>query len=132
MTTELERGGIFTKIHLKSYLKDLTNDITTSINTNAIQTKDKLSYYIDQEKYILKIVSPTKLILNRSTSEIDSSLYFQESKILPSTYTIKESNLSLSIDIRTNKIEINNNYIKISYTVIDSNNDYEYYIEMSE
>lgn len=132
MTTELRQGGIFTKIHLKGYLKDITNNETTPIDTTAIKNNQKLSYYIEKEKYTLKIVSPTKLILNRTTEEIDSTLFFETNKILPADYTIKEKSLSLGIDIRTNKIELEENYIKISYTVIDSNNDYEYYIEMSE
>lgn len=132
MTTELRRGGNFTKIQLKGYLKDITNNETTNIETTAIKNKDKISYYLDKEKYTLKTISPTKLILNRTTNEIDSTLYFEMNKILTSDYTIKENNLSLGIDIRTNNIELNNNYIKISYTVIDSDNDFEYYIEMSE
>ena len=132
MTTELWRGGIFTKINIKGYLKDITNNETTKINSKAIKDKQKLSYYIDKEKYTLKISSPTKIIINRSTKEIDSTLYFELNKVLLASYMIKENNLSLDISIRTNKIELNENYIKILYTVIDSNNDYEYYIEMSE
>ena len=40
--------------------------------------------------------------------------------------------LSINIDILTNKIELDENSIKILYTVIDSNVVYEYNIEMSE
>ena len=132
MTTELRKGGNITKIHLKGYLKDITNNEITKIDVPAIKNKDKISYYLDNEKYTLKIITPKKLILNRTTNEIDSTLYFEKNKILTSDYTIKENNLSLGIDIRTTNLEINNNYIKISYTVIDSDNNYEYYIEMSE
>lgn len=132
MTTELRRGGIFTKIHLKGYLKDLTNNETTNINTTALKNNKKITYYLEKEKYILKIISPTRLILNRDTIEIDSTLYFELNKVLPANYTIKENDLSINIDIRTNKIELNDNYIKIMYTVIDSDTNYEYYIEMSE
>jgi len=132
MTTELRRGEILMKIHLKGYLKDITNDETTKIDTTAIKNHKKITYYLDKEKYILKITSPTKLILNRTTEEIESTLYFDMNKVLTAEYTIKENNLSLGIDIRTNKIEITTSYIKIQYTVIDSNNNYEYYIEMSE
>lgn len=132
MTTELRRGGNFTKIHLKGYLKDITNNESTKIDTNAIKNNQKLSYCIDDERYILKIVSPTKLILNRNNPEIDSTIYFDLAKTTPAEYNIKQNNLSLEINIRTNKIELNNNKIKIAYTVIDSDNDYEYYIEMSE
>ena len=132
MTTELRKGGNITKIHLKGYLKDITNNEITKIDVPAIKNKDKISCYLDNEKYTLKIITPKKLILNRTTNEIDSTLYFEKNKILTSDYTIKENNLSLGIDIRTTNLEINNNYIKISYTVIDSDNNYEYYIEMSE
>lgn len=132
MTTELRRGGIFTRIHLKGYLKDITNNKTNNIDTTAIKTNKKILYYLDKEKYTLKIVSPTRLILNRNTYEIDSTLYFELNKEIPANYIIKENDLSLEINIRTNKIEINDKYIKILYTVIDSNNNYEYYIEMSE
>ncbi|MBQ8682086.1 MAG: hypothetical protein IJ509_04165 [Bacilli bacterium] len=102
------------------------------INTTAIKNNKKISYYLDKEKYTLFIADSQKLILNRTTNEIDSSLYFELNKTIPAIYTIKENNLSLNIDIRTNKIEIDNNYIKIAYTVIDSDINYEYYIEMSE
>ena len=132
MTTELKGGGILTKLNIKGYLKDITNNEITKIYTKAIKVKNKISYYLDQEKYTLKIISPTKLILKRSTKEIDSIIYFEENKILPSDYSLKDNNLSLNIDIRTDKINLNNEFIKISYTVIDSNNNYEYYIEMSE
>lgn len=132
MTTELKGGGILTKLNIKGYLKDITNNEITEINTKAIKVKNKISYYLGQEKYTLKIISPTKLILKRSTKEIDSIIYFEENKILPSDYSLKDNNLSLNIDIRTDKINLNNEFIKISYTVIDSNNNYEYYIEMSE
>ena len=111
MTTELRRGGNITKIHLKGYLKDITNNETTNIDTLAIKNKDKISYYLDNEKYIIKIISPTKLILNRTTNEIDSTLYFELNKILTTDYTIKDNNLSLGIDIRTTNLEINNNYV---------------------
>jgi len=132
MTTELRRGGIFTKIHLKGYLKDITNKETTNIDTSAIKNNQKLTYYLDNEKYNLKIITPTKLILNRTTKEIDSTYYFEINKILTVDYTNKENNLSWCIDIITNQTQISDSYIKIKYTVIDSDNNYEYYIEMSE
>lgn len=132
MTTELRRGEKYMKIHLKGYLKDITNDETTAIYTTAIKNHQKITYYIDKEKYTLKIITPSKLILNRVTEEIESTLYFEMNKVLTADYYLKENNLSLGIDIRTKKIEMTDNYIKVQYTVIDSNNDYEYYIEMSE
>lgn len=132
MTTELRKRGDFTKILLNGYLKDVTNNEEILINTPAIKNNKKLTYYLNNEKYTLQIVSPKKLILNRTNKEIDSTLYFELNKIVPAIYNIKENNLSLEIDIRTNNIILNDKHIKILYTVIDSNTNYEYYIEMSE
>lgn len=120
------------KVHLKGYLKDITNNQILKINTTAIKTTQKLSYYLKKECYILKTLSPMKLILNRNTKEINCTYYFELNKVIPTIYYLKEQNLTLEIDIRTTKIELNDNYIKINYTVIDSDTNYEYYIEMSE
>ena len=132
MTTELRKRGDFTKILLKGYLKDITNNEENLITTPAIKTNKKISYFLNDERYILQIVSPEKLIQNRTNKEIDSSLYFELNKVMPAIYTIKENELSINIDIRTNELEINDKYIKVAYTVIDSDTNYEYYIEMSE
>lgn len=132
MTTELRKRGDFTKIIINGYLKNITNNEEMLINTHAIKNNNKLIYFQNNEKYILQIVSPKKLILNRFTNELDSKLYFELNKVLSATYNIKKNNLSLKIDIRTNNIELNDKYVKITYTVMDSDIDYEYYIEMSE
>lgn len=87
---------------------------------------------IDKEKYILSIINSKMIILNRNNDEIESTMYFEENKKISSLYTMKENNISIDIDILTNKLEIKKNFIKITYTVIDSNTVYEYNIEMSE
>ena len=125
-------GGIFTKINITGNIKELTSNKKTPFTTKAIKQKDKLSFILDDEKYILKIISTNHLVLNRETSEINSTIYFEKNKTIPSIYTIKENDISLYIDIRTDYLEISNNIIKIVYTVIDSNDCYEYNIEMSE
>ena len=59
-------------------------------------------------------------------------MYFETKKVISSIYTLKENNITINIDILTNKIELNKKNIKILYTVIDSDIEYEYNIEMSE
>lgn len=59
-------------------------------------------------------------------------MYFEINKTISSIYTLKQNNITINIDILTNKIELDENSIKILYTVIDSNVVYEYNIEMSE
>lgn len=120
------------KLHIKGNLENKTTKENMLIDTIAIKTKDKLSYQQANDIYKLRIVSPKKLILNRQNASIDCTFYFEENKLIPSIYTIKEDNITLEINIKTNLIEINNNNIKIKYTVIDSKQEYEYNIEMSE
>lgn len=127
-----EEGGIFTKIKLNGYLLDITNNKKTAIKTNGVKQKNKIFYEFNHEKYTLYISTFDKLILKRKTNEIECTFYFEQNKIKPAIYLVKENDLSLEINIRTDYIEKTDNYINIQYTVIDSNNSYEYNIEMSE
>lgn len=120
------------KIKVKGYLKDITNNKIDSFSISAIKNKNKISYILNNDKYTLKIVSPKKLILLRENKDMNSILYFESNKCLSSLYTIKENNITLEIDIKTLKIVMNDNIINIIYLVKDSDNKYEYYIEMSD
>lgn len=59
-------------------------------------------------------------------------MYFEKSKTISSTYTIKKEELTFDIDITTLSLTINDNEIKLNYLVTDSNNKYEYYIMRSD
>lgn len=122
-------GGDFTKINLTGYIKDKYNKET--FQTKGIKNKKNISYQIDNYKYKLKIID-SQIILIRENKDIKSILLFEKNKEIPATYTIKDNNISIEINIKTNKIEIKDNSIKINYLILDSNEEYEYYIEMSE
>lgn len=119
------------KIKLNGYIKDMEKNEVTKIHTQAIKTKNKISYQVNQERYTLYL-SSEQFILNRNTDTIDCTIYFEQNKTIPAIYHIKENDLSLEINIKTNLIERTDNHIKVNYTVIESNNNYEYKIEMSE
>ena len=59
-------------------------------------------------------------------------MFFELNKTIPSIYTMKEEGYTLEINIKTTYLNITDNLIVIHYDVIDSNESYEYYIEMSE
>lgn len=120
------------KINLKGQITNLTNNEKKSFETKAIKTKNKLSYMLDNEKYVLYLPSVNKLILNRETPEINSTIYFEPQTITTSFYKIKDNDITLEINIKTNQMEITDTTIKIVYTVLDSSIEYEYKIEMSE
>ena len=59
-------------------------------------------------------------------------MYFNKDTNTFSNYTIKDNNITLNIGIKTINMYNDNNSIKIEYLIKDSNNKYEYYIEMSD
>ncbi len=120
------------KIKVKGQIKDLTNNEKNNFETHAIKTKNKVSYQLDDEKYTLLLTLPNKLILNRETPMINSTLYFEKEKTKSAIYHIKEQDINLEINIKTNHIELSDTSILVNYTVIDSDITYEYKIEMSE
>jgi len=133
MSTELlARGGIMSKIKIAGMLKNITDNEINKFTTTAIKQKDKYKYLVNDEKYILTIITPNKIIMNRTNNEIEQTMYFEKNKTISSIYTLKENNITINIDVLTNEIELTENSIRILYTVIDSNISYEYNIEMSE
>mgnify|MGYP004494128575 CR=1 FL=1 len=71
-------------------------------------------------------------MIQRKNDLINSTLIFEENLKSSSIYYLKEEDITLEINIKTNKINLSNNTIDITYTIIDSNTDYQYKIEMSE
>ncbi len=120
------------KIKVKGQIHNLMNNETNNFETNAIKNKNKLFYQLDDEKYTLLLKFPNQLILNRETPTINSTLYFEKEKSNSSIYYLKEQDINLEINIKTNHIELSDTSILINYTVIDSDITYEYQIEMSE
>lgn len=120
------------KIKIAGMLKNITDNEINKFTTTAIKQKDKYKYLVNDEKYILTIITPNKIIMNRTNNEIEQTMYFEKNKTISSIYTLKENNITINIDVLTNEIELTENSIRILYTIIDSNISYEYNIEMSE
>ena len=57
---------------------------------------------------------------------------FELNKNSTTEYYLKSQNLFIDIDIKVISLKIEENIINIEYLVIDSNNKYEYKIEMSD
>ena len=120
------------KIKISGMLKNITDNEINEFTATAIKQKDKYKFIVNDEKYILTIITPNKIIMNRNNDEIEQTMYFEKNKTISSIYTLKENNITINIDVLTNEIELTKNSIKILYTIIDSNISYEYNIEMSE
>ena len=119
------------KIKVKGYLKDIDEGIITNIDTFGIKNKNKITY--NEETVTNTILQEdNKLILIRENNEFKNILIFDLNKETISEYLLKENDLTIELNIKTNLVEIEDNYIKVRYLVIDSDNEYEYNIEMSD
>ena len=121
----------FIKINIKGYLKNITENTQELIDTQSIKKDNKISYIIDNTKYIL-IIENNKVTLLRENNEFSNGIIFIENSTTTSEYYLKESSYSLEFNIETNKLIINKNKIDITYKVIESENIYNYVLEMSD
>jgi len=119
------------KIRVKGYLKDIDEGKITNIDCLGIKNKDKISYLEDKVTNIIKQEDDV-IYLIRESDEFKNILKFKINTETVSEYLLKENNFTIELNIKTTNIEKNDNSIKISYIVIDSDNEYEYYIEMSD
>lgn len=119
------------KIRIKGFLKDIDEGTITNIDTFGIKNKNKITY---KEETVTNTIlqEEDKLILIRENDEFKNILIFDINKETISEYLLKENDLTIELNIKTNLVEIDNNYIKVRYLVIDSDNEYEYNIEMSD
>ena len=59
-------------------------------------------------------------------------LIFDINKITKNEYYLKEYSTSIDISVKTTKININEEFIEIYYTIIDTDEKFLYVLEMSE
>lgn len=122
---------LFIKIKVKGYLKNLTENTEESIDTQAIKNSNVISYIIDNIKYKL-IIDNNKVTLLRENEEFSHGMIFKNNIKYKSEYYLKESNYSLEFNIITTKLIIDKNKIDITYKIIESENIYNYVLEMSD
>lgn len=116
---------------ITGYIKNITEDILENISSNAIITKDKITYLNNDIKHIIHIKN-NELILIRETNEFKNILTFSLNRSILSEYIIKKENLCLEINIKTLELSITDKIIYIKYLIIDSNTIYEYKLFLEE
>lgn len=116
---------------LTGYIKNITEDTLENISSNAIITKDKITYINNDVKYIIHIKN-NELILIRETNEFKNILTFSLKRSILSEYVIKKEDLCLEINIKTLELSITDKIIYIKYLILDSNTIYEYKLFLEE
>lgn len=121
----------YIKIRINGYLKNINDNNKTIINTFGIKQKKIISFMNDNIKH--KIILADDLItLIRGNEEFVNIIRFAKNKELLSEYTLKENNFTIDLSIKTLDVKISDNFILIKYVVIESDETYEYKIELSD
>lgn len=123
-------GSDIIRIKVKGFLKNITEDIIMNFEEKGINNKNKISYICDGIKYTINY-SDNKIVMNREGMDFINTFLFTEKKS-SSTYTLKDKNYTLDIDIVVDKLIISDECIYVLYTICDTGCKYEYKVEMSE
>lgn len=116
---------------LTGYIKNITEDTLENISSNAIITKDKITYINNDVKHKIHIKN-NELILIRETNEFKNILTFSLKRSILSEYIIKKEDLCLEINIKTLELSLTDKIIYIKYLILDSNTIYEYKLFLEE
>lgn len=116
---------------IKGYIKNITENTAENISSNAIITKDKITYLNNDIKHTIHIKN-NELILIRENNEFKNILTFSLNRSILSEYIVKKEELYLEINIKTLELIITSSYIYIKYLILDSNTTYEYKLFLEE
>ena len=121
----------FIKIKVKAKLTNLTENKEDLINTNGIKNSNIISYVNDNIKHKI-ILDNNKVTLLRENNEFSHGIIFEENNTNNSEYYLKESKYSIEFNIQTIKLIIEKNKIDITYKILESENIYNYVLEVSD
>ena len=123
-------GSDIIRVKIKGFLKNITEKESTFFDEEGINNKNKLSFMSDNIKYIIKY-SDSEIMLIRENDDFINTFIFNKNNG-SSSYTLKDNNYTIDMDIIVHYINITNNVIYVKYTISDTGFMYEYKIEMSE
>ena len=103
MSKIMINGNIFSS-NDKEYIKDI----------KAIKKDNTITYSKDGIKVKIQLLD-NKVLLERENDNMKLNLEFEENKKLVSKYVIKDLNLNIKIETKTNRLIIDKNMIKAQY-----------------
>lgn len=117
------------KIKVKSCLKNINENTEEKSETNAIKNKNKITYHDCFSINKINIYD-NKIMLVRENDDFIHTFNFEINKETTSEYYIKEYASSIEVKIKTTKLVITDNKIEINYIVKESNEEYNYILDM--
>lgn len=124
-------GGAIIKVKIKGFLNNLTEKQEEKIDTTGIKKSNTINYIHNNIKYKL-IIDKNQLILQRENNEFSHEIIFNQNKTVKTEYYLKELHHSLEFNIETLSINILENKIDVTYKIIETENIYNYLIELSD
>ena len=103
------------KIKIKINIKN--NKDNLKYNTTAILRDNKIEYIEDNNTITIYDIEKKQLI--RNNNNIKMVYNFDKNKKTEGLITLKDSNIIVTVNITTNKIEIKDHDIKIEYSIED-------------
>lgn len=129
MFDEFALEVFYIKIKIKSCLRNITQKTALKTDTFGIKNKNKIRYHHDGT--IIKLeIRENDIYLARENKEFIHTFNFKLNQETNSEYLIKEYNFNLEVMIITTALSIRNNKIIIKYTIKDTNEKYEYVLDM--
>lgn len=119
------------KVCIKGYIKDVDENTTVNFNAFGIKNENKINY-VEKDVVNKIVIEKEKIILIRENKEFKNTIVFKLNEETISEYLLKENNFVIELKIYTIQMDISNNLLLINYLVVDSDNQYEFYMEMSE
>lgn len=124
-------GGAIIKVKIKGFLLNKSDKTKVIFDTSGINSKNQITFKDSGIKYKLNY-SLKEVILTRESSEFNHGMIFSPDKVTKTSYYLKDLNTSFDVDLLTTNLVLTDNVITIQYTIIDTNTEYIFKIEMSE
>lgn len=114
ISTGKKFGGIFMKCYVNHIIEN-SDEKQEKSNIPAIYIKDEsLKYIFDNNTVVIKI-KKDNIIMEKNNEESKIIFDFKTNEKTEGTYLVKKNNLYINMEIMTNKIDKNDNYIYIEY-----------------
>ena len=123
MSKIMINGNVFSS-NDKEYIKEI----------KAIKKDNTITYSKDGIKVKIQLLD-NKVLLERENDNMKLNLEFEESKKLVSKYVIKDLNLNIKIETKTNRLIIDKNMIKAQYDLFmngEFSDNFVFELEWSE
>ena len=112
----------------------IPENVNVNVDNNIVTVKGpKGELTLDLVKGInVKVEDNTVVVEMIKNDKFTHAMQFQKDKTHKSNYLLKEPDLNLELNIKTKELDIKEDKIYIKYEILESNNIFEYKIELED